>query len=285
MIYCSLKGCRKRIDPDLHSRYKNGTERIGKMNLVLDIGILVFLVFFFFLGIRRGAAKTLVHILGTVAAITVSIWLGQYLAQWIYETFFQQQLIQNMSQQIMDTGGTQAQAGIASALSVLPDFVIRLLPNFGIDTSALAQSVQSTADGAAQGIEVVIAPVIVALLSLLVIIVLFLLLSVVVKLVAGAVGKVFQLPVLRSVDAILGAVLGLGQGLLVVALLVFFIKLLVPFLSDAPQVFNAQTVENTFLFRYFYNIIPFGGTLFEPSSAQAFDTAISAGSVQGSHIE
>ena len=48
MIYCSLKGCRKRIDPDLHSRYKNGTERIGKMNLVLDIGILVFLVFFFF---------------------------------------------------------------------------------------------------------------------------------------------------------------------------------------------------------------------------------------------
>ena len=255
------------------------------MSLALDIGILVVVVFFFFQGIRRGAAKALVHILGTVAAITVSIWLGQYLGQWIYETFFQQQLIRNMSQQIMDTGGTQAQAGISSALSILPDFVIRLLPNFGIDTSALAQSVQSTADAAAQGIEVVIAPVIVALLSLLVIVVLFLLLSVVVKLVAGAVGKVFRLPVLRSADAVLGAVLGLVQGILVIALLVFFIKLLVPFLSDAPQVFNAQTVENTFLFRYFYNIIPFGGTLFESSSAQALDPAVFTGNTQRSHIE
>lgn len=57
MIYCSLKGCRKRIDPDLHSRYKNGTERIGKMNLVLDIGILVFLVFFFFWAFGAGRQK------------------------------------------------------------------------------------------------------------------------------------------------------------------------------------------------------------------------------------
>ena len=53
------------------------------MSLALDIIILALLAAFLIGGMKRGAVKTLINVLGTIAAVTVSIWLGQHAARWI----------------------------------------------------------------------------------------------------------------------------------------------------------------------------------------------------------
>ncbi len=229
------------------------------MSLALDIIILVLLAAFLIGGMKRGAVKTLINVLGTIAAVTVSIWLGQHAARWIYTTFFQQDLIQNMSQQIMASGGSDVQSGVHSALGALPDFVLRLLPNFGIDMAQIGPAVQSTADATAKAVETVIAPVIISLLSIVAMLVLFALLMLLVKLASHAIGAVFNLPVLHGVNSFFGAVLGLLEGVLLVVLAVFIIKLFVPTLSDAPQFFNKEVIEGTFIFKYIYSFIPLSG--------------------------
>ena len=229
------------------------------MSLALDIIILALLAAFLIGGMKRGAVKTLINVLGTIAAVTVSIWLGQHAARWIYTTFFQQDLIHSMSQQIMASGGSDVQSGVHSALGALPDFVLRLLPNFGIDTAQIGPAVQNTADATAKAVETVIAPVIVSLLSIVVMLVLFAFMMLLVKLASHAIGAVFNLPVLHGVNSFFGAVLGLLEGVLFVVLVVFLIKLFVPTLSDAPQFFNREVIEGTFIFKYIYSFIPLSG--------------------------
>lgn len=231
------------------------------MSIALDIIILALLAAFLIGGMRRGAVKTLINVLGTVAAVTVAIWLGQHAAKWIYTTFFQQDLIHNMSQQIMASGGSDVQSGVHSALGALPDFVLRLLPNFGIDAAQIGPAVQNTADATAKAVETVISPVIISLLSIVAMLVLFALLMLVVKLASHAIDAVFHLPVLHGVNSFFGAVLGLVEGILFVLLIVFLIKLFVPTLSDAPQFFNKEAIEGTFIFKHLYSFIPLSGIL------------------------
>lgn len=159
----------------------------------------------------------------------------------------------------MASGGSDVQSGVHSALGALPDFVLRLLPNFGIDTAQIGPAVQNTADATAKAVETVIAPVIVSLLSIVVMLVLFALMMLLVKLASHAIGAVFNLPVLHGVNSFFGAVLGLLEGVLFVVLVVFLIKLFVPTLSDAPQFFNREVFEGTFIFKYIYSFIPLSG--------------------------
>lgn len=231
------------------------------MSLALDIGVAALIVICLIGGLRRGAARTLINLLGTVAAITVSIWLGGYISQWVYATFFKDNLIHNMSEQIMASGGTSIQSGVHSALESLPDFVVKLLPNFGIDATKIGPAVQGTADATAKAVEAVIAPVVTALLAIVVVLVLLIVFRIAVRLVAHALDMVFHLPVLHGVNSFFGAVLGLLEGVAGVFIVVFFIKLFVPTLSDAPEFLNRSVIEGTYLFKYFYQVIPLSGIL------------------------
>ena len=90
------------------------------------------------------------------------------------------------------------------------------------------QAVAQASGAAADAVVNLLQPMIVSLLRALFSLVLFVFLLVVIRILTGALGRIFRLPVLRQLDHGLGALLGLVQGVLIVGLLCFCAQILGP---------------------------------------------------------
>lgn len=75
------------------------------------------------------------------------------------------------------------------------------------------------------------------------------------KIISVLVGGIFTLPVLRTVNKSLAFLLGLVLGAAYAALFVALTQILTPFISSYyPDVINPDTISNTYIFGYLYNL-------------------------------
>ncbi|MGN0551627.1 MAG: CvpA family protein [Acutalibacteraceae bacterium] len=252
------------------------------MGLFIDLGVLAVLLLFIIIGFSRGAVKTLLNLLCTVGAFLFSVWAGQLAANWIYNTFIKTNLLDNMQSEILkSTGDTTAAA--SSALNAVPDFIVNLFSNFGISINQIITGSESTAENIAKStaaaVESAVAPVIIAVISVAAIICLFIILSVFLRFVSSLISKVFKLPVLNAVNRLFGGAFGLLEGCLIVCFAVFLIKLWAPESNAQELIFNAQNIDSSALFKFFYNIVPniSQSGAAAASAVQATSPALSAG--------
>ena len=76
---------------------------------------------------------------------------------------------------------------------------------------------------------------------------------IIVKMITRLFSGFNRIPIAGSINAFLGALLGLAQGLAVVLLIALVVHVLVVLTSDELIVINTQTIQNTYLFKLFYN--------------------------------
>lgn len=81
----------------------------------------------------------------------------------------------------------------------------------------------------------------------------FILASVVLKIICSATGLVTKIPVLNKVNAFLGLVLGLIEGLITVFVVCLATRLIVSLSSANSILFNQTAIDSTFVFKIFYN--------------------------------
>ncbi len=226
------------------------------MSIILDISVVAIILIFLLIGLKNGMAKTLFSLIKTIVAVVVSILLGQLAAQAIYESFIKTNLISDMEKAINDASGGHLDE-IENALNQVPNFIINLLPNFGIDTSSISSDTNSS-QGLANNIESTISPVIVLILSAICILLIYIIVSLLLKLLDKLISKIVKLPVINGADRILGGVFGVAIGLVIVMGLVFVIKIFVPYIDAqiSQAILNPQAIEDTIVFKHIYAIIP-----------------------------
>ena len=79
------------------------------MPYLLDGILIVCILLFLAIGIHRGFAKSLVGLIGTIAAVVLAVGLSGVVAQWVYSSFFQPSLMQSL-QEAVGTANSQAAA-------------------------------------------------------------------------------------------------------------------------------------------------------------------------------
>lgn len=216
------------------------------MNWILDIVLVALAVLFIYLGGRRGAVRTIVEFVGSIAAIVIAVVVGGWLGETVFTVFLREGLCSTMETTIAGSMGNSLAEQITAVSEALPEYVSRFF-----DSEALATNVQNAinagaADGAVLLTDHVIGPVLVMVLRLVFMIVLFIAVKILIRLIANAVDLVAKLPVLHQLNKGLGMVCGAAKAVVVILLLAAAICAIAPFMGENAWL-STQTVEQTYL--------------------------------------
>lgn len=217
------------------------------MNYALDLVLLCVFLLFTALGVKRGFIRSAAHFLGSVIAAFLASALGGAAAQWVFDAFFRDALVEKIGTSMASWGGKDAAAAVQGMLSSLPDFLVRALEEAGVTASTLQGSLATKSGEAAELIADSLAPVFVGFLKVLAVIVLFLLFMMVVRALADLLGAAFHLPVLRQLDGLLGGVFGFLLALVSVWVLVAAIQVFTPMLAEDARLGVQQTLSRSVL--------------------------------------
>ena len=102
----------------------------------------------------------------------------------------------------------------------------------------------------------IITPTVMIPLRAIMFCILFALVMLILGLIANATKVINKIPVVSSVNGVLGALLGLVEGLVIIFLLCIIIKLLISLCGDSLVFLNRNTIDRTYLFRHLYSFDP-----------------------------
>lgn len=75
------------------------------MAIWLDAGILILALLFIFVGFHRGVVKSLIELVGTVAAVVAAVLLASMIAPAIFNTFIRPPMVEQIQGAIDNTVG------------------------------------------------------------------------------------------------------------------------------------------------------------------------------------
>ncbi|MBR3988689.1 MAG: CvpA family protein [Clostridia bacterium] len=228
--------------------------------MILDIFCLIVIIVFAVIGIKTGAAKVIFRLLSVICAFVAALFLSHFLAELVYNVFIRHTIIDNISNVVNNTALSTASEKSAELLSSLPVLLSNSLDYFGFTEAKLTEMFSTSA---VTGIEGAIMTPVVGAISIVFFVILFLVLLFVFKKLFGGISKIFRLPFIRVVDSLLGFVLGLSEGILVLCVLAFVLKLIIPLTGGSVYIINETYISESYIFSLFY----FGGFI---SLAQSF---------------
>ncbi len=180
----------------------------------------------------------------------------------------------NLTDELKKNGASEDSSEIQSQMQASVTYKMLLTLLDGLVTpetlAEILQSLQGTTDSitgvldmfiagdisgtAAVFEETVIAPVIKGIIRVAV----FVILLLIIKLIVGPIPELFtgvnKIPIIGPVNAVCGGILGVAEGLVIVASIALLIRMTV-YLNEGSLMFlNIETIEKTLIFKYFYNM-------------------------------
>lgn len=224
---------------------------MGKEGVLLlylaDAIIVVIFLLFIILGVKRGFVRSVLDLVGTLAAMLVSMWFSGIAAQWVFSTFLQESLTRQIAEALQAAPAADAADAV---LSVVPEILRGGLEAFGITSDAINQAVAGTSGQAAAAVVAVLSPMVVSVLRGLFALVLFVFLLVIFRILSGVVCRIFRLPVLRQLDKGLGILLGITQAVLITVLLCFCAQALISVSSP----WLVETIQASQVYQFYLSL-------------------------------
>lgn len=207
------------------------------MNIVLDIVIALILVVFAVRGAKRGFVLTLAGLVTYIIALLGAMLVTHLFAQTVATKFIAPMVGDKIVPAI-------SEAGDALGLEDVVAFGVRLgdLPAFGEIDMNVEHAVGAATQSIVDALSLSIARCIVSVISFVVILIIL-------KIVAHAIDLVFRLPVLGTLNNLLGLIAGIVTGVVLVLLLVAVLSM---FTGLIPQ----EMADRTILFRFFRDLSP-----------------------------
>ncbi|MBE6823758.1 MAG: hypothetical protein E7513_00240 [Ruminococcaceae bacterium] len=226
--------------------------------MIYDVIFIVIILISLFVGYKRGAARMLVSLLGTVTSFLLSVFLGDYLSKLIYDSHIAPSIIDSITQSLAIPS-----VGETDVFDSLPTFVRFTLSFTDFEYSDAVSAVEHIPHNLAENFEKTIAPIVIAVLSMILTALAFTVSIFLFRLVFKRFFiAVFNIPVIKTVNKLVGALCSLVAGLLFVSFIAFLLHLVMPYLKNVPYIFSESTIYNSYIFYHFY-------------SGNIFDTIIS----------
>ena len=209
------------------------------MDFIVDFLIVAVFALCIFVGVKNGLIRSIIGLVVVAAAAALAVWLSEPVASGIYDLFIKKSLETAVAAQLPDMSSQNVQEVISS----LPAAIVKAAQSMGVDIAAISEkagSVDLSASNiAAEICDSVAKPIAVAVLKVLSFAVIFFVCDFFLQIAAKAVCKLFELPVIRSVNRTLGGVFGALKGVFVA---VFACLLLDAAASFAPGTQFASAV-------------------------------------------
>lgn len=233
--------------------------------LLIDILLGVTAVILIAGAYRKGFLSMLIRLAGYLIACVGGYLGSRALALTTYQLFLRDKMALSINEaaasaveQVDLTGKVQA------ALDGLPSLLQKAVTGWFGGTQAIADQFGELFSDSLTGIgdgvvEHIVYPILYPLLQSLYFLLLFAAIMVVVRFVARAFVHVRQVPIIGTLNALLGALLGAVQALLVFLIAVVAVQLLIRISGNQIPIFNEAVIEQTHLFCWLYDWNLFGG--------------------------
>lgn len=221
--------------------------------MILDIVLIAVVVLLIVIGAIRGIARTLYNLLSVFLSGFLAYIASTAAAGWIFDNFIAASIQKSVTESLAGTAQSTGNAA-QDVVNALPDYVVGILNMFGISADSLSGSVSTAADSSADAISGVIvgavAPVLTSVLSVILLIVLFIIFILLFKLLSKKFLRLFELPIIRSANKLLGGALGMCEGIILCYIFILVCRIILPF-SQEPFI-SPEMIESSIIFRTVY---------------------------------
>lgn len=218
---------------------------------IIDIILIVVFAGCIIDGRKKGFVKMILSVVATVIALFIAKEYAEPVANWINESFVHGRIVESISRAISDSVGS----GAAAIANALPGYIVRAAEAIGLSakeiTADLGSNVTSV-QAAEQICTAVEGAFIVPAIKIVSFFIIFAIGSAVLNFAASFINGIFKLPLIKSVNKLLGAILGGVKGLIAVLIigLVFWL-----ISSIAPETPFAAAVEDSAIIKTVWEII------------------------------
>ncbi len=220
------------------------------MTNIIDIALITVILVFLIVGIKRGFIKELVSLIGFVVAFVVALFLSGIGSSFVYDTFVDGFVKDKVSSAVMQSVDNEVDGVLVS----IPDYFINAAEATGTDIegvvkSNIGASVEETANSVATTVSKDVAkPVIGALIRVILFIIIFIIVKILIDWIGRALDLVSRLPVIHSLNRVLGAVIGTARGVVTAAIICFVAMYLIKFQGGNLFGLTAEMLEGSFMY-------------------------------------
>lgn len=203
--------------------------------MIIDLLFAAILIVFLIIGFCRGASKTILSVLSVVGAAVLSFLLSHFLAELIADSFIRTSIVDNVSNALRDSFAGDCALAAAAVLASLPGYALTAMNYFGVSNSNVesycADAIASGTENVAEVIADAVMPTVTGAVATVLGILLFIVLIFVFHRLANLLSRFFRLPLIRTLDKLLGAIGGTVEGIVTILILVVLINLIIPIIS------------------------------------------------------
>lgn len=230
------------------------------MSYILDGIIVLIIAITVFLSAKKGFVRTLIEVVGLIAAIIVAFTFSTPVADSVYDKFVEPKIISTVEESFNNTANTATDT-VDAVWTKLPKFMTNsnflniskenVYEQIKTDTSATAATMADTVSNS------FVKPVVTKFVSLLFSVISVVVLIFVTKFLAKYINKLFNFSIVGKINKTLGGIIGLFKGVAVAIIFCLVISLIMSFTKNGFLIFTNDTVNSSYLFKFFTELFPF----------------------------
>jgi len=230
------------------------------MSLIVDLVIIAAAIGCIYFCISRGFVRSVMGFVSILVAIVVAFLFSSKLAVWIDESYLRKcttHIAVNAIDSIVSAGTDKID--ISKVLADSPDTIAEFASRFGFTAEELQEYYKealtdlSTAAATDKLAEYIARPTSKAISFATAAIVLYLGTLLALKLLTFMIDLICHLPILDTLNTILGALFGIGSALLMAWMISNLSILLINALEAVkPEIFNPAVIDSSIILRFFY---------------------------------
>ena len=219
--------------------------------MILDIICVALFILMIVIGVRLGAFRMLFGLAADFVSYLAASWLSGFAAERIYTAVIRPAV----NDSIRAASSDLITGHIGNAYQSLPWWLKSALSLTGADMSAGADSLSADiTDTVAQAVNNAVQPIITGFVTIILTLLFYLLIRfILVRLFKKPMAKLFDMPVITNVNKFFGALLGALEALLIIMMLAYLLKLLLPHIGTESWIIDETTIYNSFIFYHFYS--------------------------------
>ncbi len=224
---------------------------VENMGILVDVLLLLIFIYFIIMGKKKGFIRTLLLVVSKLASFLLAKFISSEYSALVYESFFKELTVNRIESYLKDGSLAELLQNVSRFFGSVPEYYLKTSHIQSFDVSVYSDQLTSLdviREVAMQLEENVIGPFLIVLCSALVFIIVFVLSSILFSIIIKVICKFFKLPVLKTVDGVLGAFLGSLNGFVCVLILSFLLIVCSLFITSE---YLQQTIDSS----YFINLL------------------------------
>lgn len=213
---------------------------------VYDMVAVAVLIIVGFVCAKKGFARSVLDFLAYIVSLVGAYIVSKVGALFIYEVMIKKSMVSMMEKAL---NSVEESAGLDGVLQQLPGFLTKLMEFAGTQLQE-EDLLGETISTAASAIEAqVIGPAVMMFIQIILMLVLFGVLFFFAKRLAKMIAKLFDLPLIGTMNHMAGFILGILEGLIVLYVLTMAFKLVVAVTGGFPPYLTRDVLDSTLMSR------------------------------------